>query len=52
MIYLLIGLLLVKYRYEILDLVTPAREQEDDTWKPYAGLDYKPPEKPKLRRVK
>lgn len=51
MIYILIALFLYRYREEIIDAL-PKRAPEDDTWKPYAGLDYQPPEKPKLRRVK
>ena len=52
MIYILIGLLLVKYRYEIIDLI-PGKKKEDPL-EEFGGLTYEPTEdQPRhLRRVK
>ena len=49
MIYILIALLVIKYRDDITALI-PHREV-DDTWAPGAGLDYQEPRKERHLRV-
>ena len=51
MIYIIIGLILVKYRYEIIDLI-PGKKA--DPLEEFGGLTYEPTEDQpkKLRRVK
>jgi len=53
MIYILIGLLLIKYRHDIADLI-PHRKPKEDPLEPFAGLTYEPTidQPKKLRRVK
>ena len=53
MIYILIGLLVVKYRHDIIAII-PRRTPEPDPLERFGGLTYEPTEdQPKhLRRVK